>query len=76
MKKSKEISHEKSFEDYMLRLQEIVSKLQAGDLPLNESLSIYKEGLECSRFCREYLEKAKKEIEIWQMDELKDTEDK
>lgn len=73
MKKSNGISQDKNFEDYMLRLQEIVSQLQAGDLPLNESLSIYKEGLECSRICREYLENARKEIEIWQTDEQNKT---
>lgn len=67
MKKTKEQpNNDKSFEDYMKRLQDIVSRLQASEMPLNESLALYKEGLECSRHCRDYLENAKKEIEIWQ----------
>lgn len=65
-KKKEEANADKSFEDYMKRLQEIVSKMQSEEMHLNESLALYKEGIECSRHCREYLENAKKEIEIWQ----------
>ncbi len=50
----------------MKRLQDIVSKLQTSEMPLSESLALYKEGLECSRHCRECLEHARKEIEVWQ----------
>lgn len=58
------------FEDYINRLQEIVSLLQEGDMPLKKSLEIYKEGLACVKHCRTFLEQAKKEIEIWQREEI------
>lgn len=70
-KKGNEINEEKSinFESCMSRLQEIVALLQEGDLPLKESLNKYKEGLECSRQCRRFLEEAKKDIEIWKRED-------
>ncbi len=53
------------------RLQEIVNALESGDLPLEEGMALYKEGAECSRFCREQLEKARHELSLWQDGELK-----
>lgn len=57
---------EKSFEDSMKRLEEIVTKLENPELPLEEGMALYKEGVQCSRFCREKLEKAQHELEVWQ----------
>ena len=34
-------------------------------------MALYKEGAECSRFCREQLEKARHELSLWQDGELK-----
>lgn len=59
------------FEKKMARLQEIVAALEKGDLPLEEGMALYKEGAECSRFCREQLEKAKHELVLWQDGEEK-----
>lgn len=59
------------FEVKMARLQEIVSSLESGDLPLEKGMALYKEGAECSRFCREQLEKARHELSLWQDGELK-----
>lgn len=59
------------FEIKMARLQEIVSALESGDLPLEKGMALYKEGAECSRFCREQLEKARHELSLWQDGELK-----
>lgn len=69
--KDKQDNGEKNvnFENCMTRLQEIVALLQEGDLPLKESLNIYKEGLECTRQCRQFLDQAKKDIEIWKQEE-------
>ena len=33
------------FEDALARLETIVSELEKGDLPLNDSLKIFKEGI-------------------------------
>ena len=62
---------ENHFEKKMIRLQEIVTALESGDLPLEEGMALYREGAECSRFCREQLEKARHELSLWQDGELK-----
>ena len=48
-----------SFEDRLRRLQEVVAALENGELPLEDSVRLYKEGLTLSRSCREQLEKAR-----------------
>jgi exodeoxyribonuclease VII small subunit len=57
---------ENLFEQKLSRLQEIVAALEAGDLPLEKGMALYKEGVACSRYCRQRLEKARHEIELWQ----------
>lgn len=54
------------FEEKMKRLEEIVSALESPELPLEKGMALYKEGLACSRYCREALEKARHDLEIWQ----------
>ena len=50
------MSKEKSFEESLNRLDEIVRHLEKGDLPLSESLSLFEEGTglisSCSRIRR------------------------
>ena len=53
-----------SFEERLRRLQEVVAALENGDLPLEDSVRLYKEGLTLSRSCREQLEKARNEVRI------------
>ena len=43
----------KPFEQSLTDLEEIVAKLEAGDLPLEESLKLFEEGIRLSRTCRE-----------------------
>ncbi|MBQ3060548.1 MAG: exodeoxyribonuclease VII small subunit [Desulfovibrio sp.] len=50
----------------MARLQEIVAALESGNLPLEEGMALYREGAECSRFCRQQLDKARHELSLWQ----------
>lgn len=63
------MSEEREFEKKMKRLEEITALLDAGDLSLEDSLKLYREGMQCSRFCREELEKAKHEVQVWGMEE-------
>jgi exodeoxyribonuclease VII small subunit len=44
-----------SFEQALKRLEDIVDKLERGDVPLEESLKLYEEGLELSKACGERL---------------------
>jgi len=51
-----------TFDTRLARLQEIVALLEAGDLPLEEGLALYKEGMGLSKACRAQLERARHEI--------------
>ncbi|MBQ1904651.1 MAG: exodeoxyribonuclease VII small subunit [Ruminococcus sp.] len=55
-----------SFEKDLSRLNEIVKKLEGADLTLDESLDLYKEGVELSVKCKKTLEQAK--LTVIQMD--------
>lgn len=59
------MNEEMTFEQAMQRLDEIVKAMESGDLPLANSMELYKEGSELSRFCHKKLEQAKMEIEMW-----------
>lgn len=57
------------FEDRLGRLEEIVGALEAGNLPLEESLRIFEEGVSLARACTRYLDEAERRIEILARDE-------
>lgn len=48
------------FEQAMARLEAIVGELEKGDLPLDESLRIFEEGIRLSKNCLKVLEEAEK----------------
>jgi exodeoxyribonuclease VII small subunit len=56
-------------EECLGRLEEIVSLLEAGNLPLEESLKIFEEGITLARHCARYLDEAERRIEILARDE-------
>lgn len=51
------------FEDALKKLSEINEKLSAEDISLDESVSLFKEGIELTKFCQKKLDEAKQEIE-------------
>jgi len=53
-----------TFEDAMKRLEEIVEKLEKGDLPLEEAMSAFSEGVGLVRLCHEKLEEAEKKVQL------------
>ena len=55
---------ELKFEDQLKRLEDIVGKMESGDLTLDESLKLYEEGVKLSQSCTKRLEEAQKRIEI------------
>ncbi len=55
-----------SFETTLARLQEIVSSLEQGNVPLDTGMRLYKEGMNCARQCRQIIQQAKHEISVWQ----------
>lgn len=62
MAKKKE---EPGFEEKLQRLGVIVRALEAGDCPLEQSVALYKEGLALASSCREQLDKARHDVEIY-----------
>lgn len=52
-----------SFEDAVKRLSEIVQRLERGDLPLEESLLLFEEGIRLSRASQDKLDSAQKRVE-------------
>jgi len=52
----------KTFEQAIKRLEEIVAELEEGNLPLEESLKIYEEGVELTKFCSTKLNETEDKI--------------
>ena len=52
------------FEDALNKLEKIVSRLEDGEIPLEESLKLFEEGIRLSRLCNQKLEEAEKRVEI------------
>ncbi len=52
-----------SFEAAIKRLSEIVQTLERGELPLEESLSLFEEGVKLSRVSQQRLDAAEKRVE-------------
>lgn len=62
-----------TFEDAMTRLEEIVERLETEEVPLEEAVKLYQEGLSLSAICKEKLAAAegcivllRKEAGIWE----------
>ena len=55
-------SKKKNFEKTLARLEEIAEQLEAGELSLEESLKIFREGIELSRWCSQMLNQTEAEI--------------
>ena len=63
-----------SFEKALKQLEEIVNKLESGDLGLEDSLELFEEGIKLSRFCSKKLELAEKKIEMLTKDEKEENQ--
>ncbi|MFQ3542822.1 exodeoxyribonuclease VII small subunit [Halobacillus rhizosphaerae] len=50
-----ESKEEVSFEEAMKNLEELVEKLEAGDVPLEKAIQYYQEGMKLSKICNEKL---------------------
>ena len=53
---------EKSFEENITRLEEIVSLLECGDAQLKDSLALFEEGTKLVNTCSVMLEKAEQQV--------------
>lgn len=52
------------FEECIQRLEKIVQELEQAEVPLEESLTLFEEGMQLSASCRKELEEAEGKVEI------------
>lgn len=57
-----------SFSDDMDKLQEIVNRLDSGEMSLEESLAFFEKGVALVTSCRKFLESARQKISLISMD--------
>lgn len=60
-----------SFEDAMAELEQLVARMEAGELPLEASVAAYKRGSELVKFCAGQLDKVDSQVKILEGDMLK-----
>ena len=63
---------QKSFEDQVSRLEEIVNALEQGDIPLEQGVALFQEGSRLAKSCREQLKEAKHTIQVYAQGILED----
>ena len=78
-KESKKAPKEEPFESALKQLEGIVQRMESGDLPLEESLLLFEEGVRLTRVCSQRLDEAEKRIDVLMRDEqgrvMAETED-
>lgn len=53
-----------NFEEAILKLEEVVSKLEKGELSLDDSIDAFQKGIQLSKFCNKKLDEVEKKISI------------
>ncbi len=71
MTKSPKSDKTPAFESALAELEEIVSDMEAGQLPLEKSLAAYKRGAELMKFCQNALQDAQQQVKILEDGTLK-----
>jgi len=61
-KEGETMAKKMSFEKAMERLESIVSRLEDGNVPLDESIKLYEEGMKLGKICRKMLDEAQAKI--------------
>ena len=52
------------FEEALGRLEDIVKRMETGDMTLEESLKAFEEGIKLARLCSRRLDEAERRVEI------------
>lgn len=53
-----------TFEDSFKKLEKIIAKMESGDLPLEETLKLYEEGMRLYTHCSQKLTEVQKKVEL------------
>lgn len=56
------MNEELSFEEALTKLEEIVEKLEVGDVPLEKAINYYQEGMKLSKICSDKLNNVQKKM--------------
>ena len=70
-KKSASDQPSPSFEDGMAELEQLVAKMESGELPLEASVAAYQRGSELVKYCAAQLERVEKQVKVLEGDMLK-----
>jgi len=62
--KKNEPARKPDFEQSLARLEEVVRKLESANLPLDQAMKLFEEGMQLSRDCQGQLEQAEARVEI------------
>lgn len=52
------------YEDALAKLEEIVARMSQGDLPLDEMLKSFEEGIRLARLCTKKLDEAERRVQL------------
>ena len=58
------MAEKKTFEQSISELEEIVAKLEGGNVTLDESLELFEKGINLSKGCQQMLDAAEKKVSI------------
>lgn len=72
MPKSSRFQNPQTLESALAELEKIVSSMEAGQMPLEQSLASYKRGAELLKFCRAALQDAQQQVKILENGILRD----
>jgi exodeoxyribonuclease VII small subunit len=61
---SKKPKDEARFEDLVAQVEEALQKLEGGELPLEDALKLYEDGVASLRKCYEILKRAEKKVQV------------
>jgi exodeoxyribonuclease VII small subunit len=61
-----EITQNMTYETAFAQLEKILQKLEAGDLPLEESMALYEKGIALLAYCTQTLDSAELRVRQWQ----------
>jgi exodeoxyribonuclease VII small subunit len=60
-----------SFEAALAEIEKIVAAMEAGQLPLEQSLTAYKRGAELLQYCQARLQEARQQVKVLEAGTLK-----
>lgn len=72
MTKPAKTASPKNFESALHELEQVVAAMEAGQMPLEESLSSYQRGMELLKYCQATLQDAQQQVKILEAESLND----